>query len=726
VQHADQNTGLLTAIAMTAASLMIAQHIAGKATRDALFLSHFEISDLPKAMMISAAVSVVAVLAMSRLLARHGPARLIPPLYLASAALLAGQWVLTDIMPTAAAAALYLHVAALNSILISGFWSVINERFDPYAAKRVIARLTAAATFGGLLGGLAAKGMATIADTNAILLMLSGMHLVCGLGVGYLARGAPQDPGQTRQQPPGNLLAPLKRSRLIRGMAILGLLVATTAAVLDYLLKAEAAATLSKEELITFFSYFYTAVGLGSFLVQSAMGNKALRWFGLGGSMAAWPLIILVTGTGALLFRSLVTVTLMRASANLFYNSFFRAGFELLYTPISPADKRSGKVLIDVGADRSGDLLGGLIIMALLAVPVAAESLLFGAGLVLAAICLVLVLVLHRAYVRQLADNLRSGQLRADEIEIVDATTAHTVASTQTALDRDQLLAEIARFRDANNHAGREPDARPAAGAAPPQAILDATTEAIMGLRSGEATRIRRVLTSYPLNAELLPHAIRLLSDEAVLRETLRALRKTASSDAGQLVDALLDPMQHPLVRRRLPLVLARSDSPLAIVGLTAGLDSPDWNTRFRCAQALQTIRSAHPGTRIDETLLLSHAEKQARIIAGGPHAQPVGDPRLQFVFYLFGAVYDPETLDLCWRAMQSGDRAARGTALEYLENRVPMEIWLLLQPILAPGHVKPKDRRSLNRIAQDLFAHAKSLGPTRQGGDDATAEIVD
>ena len=37
----------------------------------------------------------------------------------------------------------------------------------------------------------------------------------------------------------------------------------------------------------------------------------------------------------------------------------------------------------------------------------------------------------------------------------------------------------------------------------------------------------------------------------------------------AKLVDALLDPMQHPLVRRRLPLVLAHSDSPLAIEGLT-------------------------------------------------------------------------------------------------------------------------------------------------------------
>ena len=728
MEKTEQNTGILTAVAMTAASVMIAQHIAGKATRDALFLSHFEISDLPKAMMISAAVSVAAVLAMSRLLARHGPARLIPPLYLASAALLAGQWLLTDIMPGAAAAALYLHVAALNSILISGFWSVINERFDPYAAKRVIARLTAAATFGGLLGGLAAKGMATLADTHAILLMLSGMHLVCGFAVGYLARGTPQDAGQTRQPPPGNLLAPLKRSRLIRGMAILGLLVATTAAVLDYLLKAEAAATLSKDELITFFSYFYTAVGLGSFLVQSMMGNKALRWFGLGGSMAAWPLIILVTGTGALLFRSLATVTLMRASANLLYNSFFRAGFELLYTPISPADKRSGKVLIDVGADRSGDLLGGLIVMALLAVPAAAESLLFGAGMLLAAVCLVLVLVLHRAYVRQLADNLRSGQLRADEIPIVDATTAHTVASTQTALDRDRLLAEIARFRGASSGESTVAEAgpTPSSDASPLPVGIDAVTEKIMALRGGDEAAIRRVLTSYSLSAELLPHAISLLRDERVLKETLRALRRMASSGAGQLVDALLDPMQHPLVRRRLPLVLARSDSPLAVVGLAAGLDSPDWNTRLRCAQALQTIRSAHPGARIDENLLLSHAENQARAIAGAPPAQPAGDPRMQFIFYLFGALYDPETLDLCWHAVQSDDRAARGTALEYLENRVPAEIWALLQPILAPGHVKSTRARSLNRIAQDLLTQAKSLRAVRQGSDDEPAENLD
>ena len=726
MQTSEHNTGLLTAIAMTAATLMIAQHIAGKATRDALFLSHFDIADLPKAMMLSAAVSVAAVVAMSRLLARFGPARLIPPLYIGSAALLVVQWMLIDLMPNVAAGALYLHVAALNSILISGFWSVINERFDPYSAKRVITRLAAATTFGGLLGGLAAKGMATIADTNAILLMLGAMHLVCGLGIGFLARGTAQGPSDGHEDIPGNLLAPLKRNRLIRGMALLGLLVATTAAVLDYLLKAEAAATLSKEELITFFSYFYTAVGLGSFLIQSAIGNKALRWFGLGGSMAIWPLIIMVTGMGALLFRSLITVTLMRASANLFYNSFFRAGFELLYTPISPADKRTGKVLIDVGADRSGDLVGGLVIMALLAVPVASESLMFGAALLLAAICLAVVLVLHRGYVSQLADNLRSGQLKPDDIEVVDATTAQTVALTETALDREKLLAEIARFRATAPQGETAETTQDTSVFTPPPTGVDAVTEVIMDLRSGDETRIRRVLTSYPLSAELLPHAIHLLHDDRVLKDTLRALRKVVTSGAGQLVDALLDPIQHPLARRRIPLLLAQSDSPLAVVGLTLGLDRLDWNSQYRCAQALQSIRRTHPLTPIDTQRLLNHAEREIRLLANEPRRDIANDRRAQFVFHLFGALYDPETLDLCWHALQTEDRSLRGTALEYLENRVPPELWALLQPVLAPGHVKSGSKRTLNQAAQDLLAQAKSLRPKHRERDDTVNDVLD
>ncbi len=484
MERRQDDTTLLTLLGMIAAMLMIAEHIAGKATRDTLFLVAFDAADLPKMMMASAVVSVAAVLAMSRLLARFGPARLIPLLYLASAVLLAGQWAVAGSAPRVAAVALYVHVAALNSILISGFWSLINERFDPYSAKRAIARLAAASTFGGLVGGLAAGGLAALTNTNANLLMLAAMHLACAAAVGLIGRGQAHAP--PAEGPPPNLLAPLQRSPMIRRMAVLALLAATTAAVLDFILKAQASAALSHDELITFFSYFYTAVGLGTFLVQAAVGNRALRWLGIGGTMVAWPLAIAVTGVGALFVRTLAAVTLMRASANLLYNSFFRAGFEVLYTPVPPADKRTGKVLIDVGADRLGDLVGGLVVMGLLLLPFGGETLLLVTAIVLALACGGLILFLHRNYVGQLADNLRAGTLRREEVRAVDATTLHTLATTQTAIDREQLLQQIAAAR-----ADRPPAAEaPPVAAVPPG--IDAVAEAIIDLRSGDEARIRR------------------------------------------------------------------------------------------------------------------------------------------------------------------------------------------------------------------------------------------
>ncbi len=701
VREKEGNTTLLSAVAMLAATLMIAQHIAGKATRDALFLTHFDVAQLPMMMMASAGVSVAAVLIMSRVLTRFGPARLIPLLYLGSALLLLAQWYLSDSAPTVAAVALYLHVSALNSILISGFWSVINERFDPYAAKGVIAKLTASATFGGLLGGVAAKTVASAADTHAILLMLCLMHLVCGAAVALLGRGQSLP---RREGPPPNLLAPLKRSPLIRSMAFLALMVATTAAVLDYILKAEASATLSKEELISFFSYFYMAVGFGSFLVQSAIGNRALRWFGIGGSMAAWPLAILATGGLALVARSLITATLMRASANLLYNSFFRSGFELLYTPIAPADKRAGKVLIDVGADRSGDMVGGLLVMGILLLPLAAEGILLVTALVLAGICLALVLMLHRRYVGQLADNLRSGTPRAEPPPVPAGIGGSTLATAKTTIDRRALLREIERFRAAGT------------ASSPGKAgIVDAVTEAIAGLRSGDEARVKRVLASQRVTAELLPHVVPLLKDDRFVADALKALRRAATPCAGQLVDALLDPMQHALVKRRLPLVLAHADSRLAVEGLSAGLDDGDWNVRFRCAGALEVLRRYRPRLRAGEERLLDVAEREARgLAADGGHAR---ERRVDLLFLLFGALHEPETLELCRYAIDSEDQRLRGTALEYLENLLPAHIWSLLQPVLAPGRAAAGKKRPLQQAARDLAAAAASLKSKRPRG---------
>ena len=143
------------AIAATAASTaMVAFQLAGKATRDAFFLSTFDLSALPRMVIAGALLSGLATIGLSRLMARIGPARLVPPLFGLSGLLLLIEWGLAEEWRRLAAVLFYLHFGALGALLVSGFWAMVNERFDPRAARGTIGRITAGASVGGLIGGI--------------------------------------------------------------------------------------------------------------------------------------------------------------------------------------------------------------------------------------------------------------------------------------------------------------------------------------------------------------------------------------------------------------------------------------------------------------------------------------------------------------------------------------------------------------------------------------------
>ena len=78
-----------TIIFAASASLMMIGHLqGGKTIRDALFLSNFDVTQLPKIMIATAVFSAFAVVAFSRMLSRYGPARFIPHLYILSGLIL--------------------------------------------------------------------------------------------------------------------------------------------------------------------------------------------------------------------------------------------------------------------------------------------------------------------------------------------------------------------------------------------------------------------------------------------------------------------------------------------------------------------------------------------------------------------------------------------------------------------------------------------------------------
>lgn len=124
-----------TRTAVTAATIcsaaVSAHFVAGKATRDALFLANADVTSLPGIVAATAALSIALVALSSFAIRRIRPEDLFPAAFAFSAALLMVNWLLVDRFPVAIAWAVYLQVAGLGPLLGSGFWLLASERFDP-------------------------------------------------------------------------------------------------------------------------------------------------------------------------------------------------------------------------------------------------------------------------------------------------------------------------------------------------------------------------------------------------------------------------------------------------------------------------------------------------------------------------------------------------------------------------------------------------------------------
>ncbi|MFB3062278.1 MAG: hypothetical protein ACE10C_13010, partial [Candidatus Binatia bacterium] len=98
----QQSPGRGMTAAMLVAATMIANQVGGRATRDALFFSNFDITALPIMLMGTAFFSIAAVLVFSRAMSRLGPQRLVPWAFGSSAALLLVEWWLVSQSPKTA------------------------------------------------------------------------------------------------------------------------------------------------------------------------------------------------------------------------------------------------------------------------------------------------------------------------------------------------------------------------------------------------------------------------------------------------------------------------------------------------------------------------------------------------------------------------------------------------------------------------------------------------
>ena len=666
--------------ASVTALVMLAQLVAGRATREALFLANFSADDLPYAMGAAGVLSVAGSIPAARALARFGPGRVVPIFFALSASLFTLEWLWAARAPEWVAAILYLHLAAASTLLISGFWAVLNERFDPHSARASLARVASFATAGGMLGGLISERVGVLFGLDTTLIVMAGMHAFCASLVALIGRAEP-----ITTQSPDQPEALGGAFEAIRSTPYLKLLISTTVifaildAPLDFAIRAEAANEFkSGKELIRFFGFYYTAVGVATFLMQSAFTEKMIARLGIGPSMAVMPAMAIVTGIAALFSPVLAAFVALRGTTSVLTNSVYRTGFELLYTPLPLRLKRPAKPVIDVGGDGLGDVLGaGLVLLVIALWPV---HQLIGVTLAAIAFAIVLMVILRRlqkAYLNRLADNLEEGDL----VSVVDDGPVPDVTHSHLQLDRSAIRARLHEVRVSD---------------------LDASEKT--------GTSVSEWLDA--------------LADASQARWAVSQLSEQGDGAKDLLIDALSDPNRSDLAKLFLPSLLEKIPDPRVVEALLNTMGGASFEVRFRSARSAARLIERDSALKPDSTRVLdalreefanprslppiesiSVAEDRSESVLIADYPNLAVGRRLEHVLTVLALDHGRDLMRSILLGLYSNQPAFSGNALEYLDTSLPEDLRRQLPSALGPRLSGGGGRGRRGQMKRDLEA---------------------
>ena len=719
---------------------IIATQVAGKAARDALFLTEFDISALPLILMASALISIGAVLLTARSLTLYGPTRVVPPLFFASGLMLVAEWAFAMSNARAASVLVYLHVAIIGSLLISGFWSIVNETFDPRSARHSIGRIVGGATVGGLFGGVLADQVGARWGVLFVLPLIGALHIMCAaLLLGFRSAAGVHEHakrgGAARERDIESGFRVLRRVGYLRNLALIVLLGNAAATVIDYLFKARA--TQSYEggaELVRFFAVFYTVVSIATLAVQAGMTRPLLERIGIANLVAVRPAMMTLGGLAALPVLGLPGLGILRGLEAVAQSSLFRSGYELLFTPVVPKDKRSTKTIIDVGADRIGDVLGAALIRAVIVLPiVVADHVLVLMAVGLSAAGFWVARALRRGYVRALEASLldRANVLDIQYDPALRTTMMESFAGIDLSLSTGNIsLSELRSSSVISPPSAPREDAIEKEPPARLGATLDPEIASLVALRSGQPKRVHAELRQgRALTPALAAQVISLLAWDEVTGWASRALAKAAPFITGQLVDRLLDPNEDFAIRRRIPRILGTCATTRSQAGLMAALSDRRFEVRFQAGRALARIHQQAPSLAPSPSDVYAAVVSETRVDKALWHEQrlidePAGNESLEIddalrlrttrsmehVFTLLSLVLPRAPLQIAFKGLLTSDTLLRGTSLEYLESVLPRDIWASLLPFLDDTRPAKPETRTSEAVLEDLLRSNQSI----------------
>ncbi len=258
-------------------------------------------------------------------------------------------------------------------VLVTQFWILINDIYNPRQAKRLIGFLVSGGLLGGVIGSLLSRFLVKrIGTVNLLLicpfLLAAGIIIVNCVHKARTPEEKPEAKAPTEMPKPKvgyfksfGLLRKSRHLMLLAGIVLIDILV-TTLVDFQFNSQIKAKFPIQDDARTAFLASFFTLLLIFSYFLHILATNRILRNFGIRVALLITPVLLLLGSLSVFLVPFFGAVALKGTDIS-FSNSLSQSVRELLYIPISPEIKYKAKVFIDMFVNKLGKGLAAVLIL---------------------------------------------------------------------------------------------------------------------------------------------------------------------------------------------------------------------------------------------------------------------------------------------------------------------------------------------------------------------------
>jgi AAA family ATP:ADP antiporter len=271
------------------------------------------------------------------------------------------------------AVAFYVISLILSILLISQFWTLANDVYDPRQAKRIFGFIGGGASLGGATGaGLTAFLVQTVGSRTMILMAAGVMFICLGIVIWIVRRektAGTSDASKTGEEEGvsgGEAIRLLRSSRHLQIISLVIAFGAIASNVVDQQVNmavAEFKGAEGADAIAAFLGQLIVYLSLIGFVIQVGLTSRIHRVLGIGFALLVLPVSMGAAATLILFNRALWAPSLGRIIDTSIRYTIDKTSREVLFLPL-PADlKYRAKPFVDVTMDRLAKGIGALMIL---------------------------------------------------------------------------------------------------------------------------------------------------------------------------------------------------------------------------------------------------------------------------------------------------------------------------------------------------------------------------